>query len=190
VRKQLSTDPALDLVAGHLADQDLSDPLNQVLYLDMKLYLEGDILVKLDRASMLNSLEARVPMLNVELVEHVARLPLSLKLRRLRSKFLLKLALRDLLPPEILERKKKGFGIPVGKWIRGSLRDEFRDALHPGRIGAQGFLEPGAVSQLLEDHLAGRSDNRKQLWTLYMFERWYDNFATGAAVRGTGIRSA
>jgi asparagine synthase (glutamine-hydrolysing) len=156
----------------------------------MKLYLEGDILVKLDRASMLNSLEARVPMLNVELVEHVARLPLSLKLRRLRSKFLLKLALRDLLPADILERKKKGFGIPVGKWIQGSLRDEFRDALHPERIGAQGLLDPGAVSKLLDDHLAGRRDNRKQLWTLYMFERWHDSFAAGAASHGTGVRSA
>jgi asparagine synthase (glutamine-hydrolysing) len=190
VRSQLSPDQALDIVAGHLADQDLSDPLNQVLYLDMKLYLEGDILVKLDRASMLNSLEARVPMLNVELVEHVARLPLSLKLRRLRSKFLLKHALRDVLPPDILHRKKKGFGIPVGKWIRGSLRDDFRDALDPGRIGSQGLLDPGAVSQLLDDHLAGRRDNRKQLWTLYMFERWHDNFALGAASRGTGVRSA
>jgi asparagine synthase (glutamine-hydrolysing) len=190
VRKQLSSDSALDIVAGHLADQDFSDPLNQVLYLDMKLYLEGDILVKLDRASMMNSLEARVPLLNVELVEHVARLPLSLKLRRLRSKYLLKHALRDVLPAEILERKKKGFGIPVGKWVQGPLRDQFEDALHSDRIGSQGLLDPAAVSALLDDHLAGRRDNRKQLWTLYMFERWYDNFAAAAPSHSAGIRSA
>jgi asparagine synthase (glutamine-hydrolysing) len=190
VREQLATDPTDDIVAGHLADQDLAEPLNRVLYLDMKLYLEGDILVKLDRASMMNSLEARVPLLNVEMVEHVARLPLSMKLRGLRSKFLLKRALRDVLPSEILERKKKGFGIPVGKWIQGQLRDEFRDALHPDRVGAQGLLDPAVVSMLLDDHLAGRRDNRKQLWTLYMFERWFDNFASAASAQGAGMKSA
>ena len=134
--------------------------------------------------------EVRAPFLDTVLVEYMQRLPSSYKYDGRMTKRLLKAASASRLPTSILQRPKKGFGIPVGKWIRGSLRDEFRDALHPGRIGAKGFLDPGAVSQLLDDHLAGRRDNRKQLWTLYMFERWHDKFAAGAASHGTGVRTA
>jgi asparagine synthase (glutamine-hydrolysing) len=179
VLSSLEEDPVSELVRTHLARQPLREPLNQILYLDMKLYLEGDILVKLDRASMMASLEARVPFLNVDVVEHVARLPLSLKLRGLRSKFLLRHAIKDRLPAEILNRKKKGFGIPVSRWILGPLNEQFRSALAPSRIKAQGLFEPAAVTRLLDDHLAGRRDNRKPLWSLFMFEHWYENYVEG-----------
>lgn len=166
-----------DLVAEHLARHVLRDPLNQVLYLDMKMYLENDILVKLDRASMMASLEARVPLLNVDLVEHVARLPVSLKLRGQRSKYLLKRALRGVLPNPILQRGKKGFGMPVAKWLRGPLKELALATLAPDKIRREGFFRPAYVGRLLDDHLSGRRDNRKQLWTLFMFERWYDHYA-------------
>jgi asparagine synthase (glutamine-hydrolysing) len=171
---------AHDTVAEHFGRQHARDPLNQVLYLDMKLYLENDILVKVDRASMMASLEARVPLLNAELIDYVLRLPISLKLRGLRSKFLLKYAMRDQLPADILHRRKKGFGIPLAKWFLGPLKEPLLEALHPDRIKDEGFFRPEAVQQLLDDHLAGRRDNRKQLWTLFVFSRWHDTWAAAA----------
>jgi asparagine synthase (glutamine-hydrolysing) len=183
VRAELEPEPVMQLANAYLRSQTLHDPLNQVMYLDMKLYLEGDILVKLDRASMMASLEARVPLLNVQLVEHMARIPRSLKLHGLQSKFLLKRALRGTLPAEILTRRKKGFGIPVARWVRGPLKEQFLSALAPSRISAEGLLDPSAVHALLQDHLAGRRDNRKPLWTLFMFERWYENHVSRSEIR-------
>ena len=152
------------------------DPLNQVLLLDMRLYLENDILVKLDRASMMASLEGRVPLLNNDFVEYATHLPLNMKLRGLRSKFLLKRALRGILPASILNRPKKGFGIPVAHWFRGPLKEQMLSVLSPERIAREGFFDPGGVKRLIDDHLDGRRDNRKQLWTLFAFEMWHDGY--------------
>jgi asparagine synthase (glutamine-hydrolysing) len=160
-----------------------ADPLNQVLAMDMRLYLENDILVKLDRASMMASLEGRVPLLNNDFVEYATHLPLNMKLRGLRSKFLLKRALRGLLPEAILNRPKKGFGIPVAHWFRGPLKEQMLSVLSPERIGSQGFFDPAAVARLIGDHLDGRRDNRKQLWTLFAFELWHEVYVSGAATR-------
>jgi len=161
-----------------LADEfDSFDPLHQVLMLDMRLYLENDILVKLDRASMMASLEGRVPLLNNDFVAYATGLPLNMKLRGLRSKFLLKRALRGILPERILNRPKKGFGIPVAEWFRGPLREQMLSVLSPERIAREGFFDSGAVSALISDHLAGRRDNRKQLWTLFAFEMWHEGYA-------------
>src|SRR5438445_9758278 len=153
------------------------DPLNQVLMIDMRLYLENDILVKLDRASMMASLEGRVPLLNNDFVAYATALPLSVKLRGLRSKYRLKRALRGILPERILNRPKKGFGIPVAEWFRGPLREQMLSVLSPERIAREGFFDSGAVSALISDHLAGRRDNRKQVWTLLAFEMWHEGYA-------------
>jgi asparagine synthase (glutamine-hydrolysing) len=163
-------------VAPALDGAGLRDPLNQVLAMDMRLYLENDILVKLDRASMMASLEGRVPLLNNDFVDYATRLPLDMKLRGMRSKFLFKRALRGLLPEAILNRRKKGFGIPVADWFRGPLREQLQWVLSPERIARQRFFEPIAVTRLIAEHLAGRSDNRKQLWTLFAFELWHDGY--------------
>ena len=154
------------------------EPLNQVLMMDMHGYLENDILVKLDRASMMASLEGRVPLLNNDFVEYATRLPLDLKLRGLKSKFLFKRALRGLLPDAILRRPKKGFGIPVADWFRGPLREQMLSVLSAERMARQGFFEPAAVGTLVRDHLEGRRDNRKQLWTLFAFELWHDGYVS------------
>src|ERR1700693_169833 len=159
-----------------MTDAPDADPLNQVLLLDMRLYLENDILVKLDRASMMASLEGRVPLLNNEFVEYATHLPLNMKLRGLRSKFLLKRALRGVLPDAILNRPQKGFGIPVARWFRGPLKDQLLSVLSPERIAREGFFDPGGVKRLIDDHLDGRLDNRKQLWTLFAFELWHDGY--------------
>jgi asparagine synthase (glutamine-hydrolysing) len=165
-------DPAADLLDG----AGLRDPLNQVLLMDMRMYLENDILVKLDRASMMASLEGRVPLLNNDFVEYATRLPLNMKLRGLGSKYLFKKALRGLLPDSILNRPKKGFGIPVAHWFRGPLKEQMLSVLAPDRIARKGFFDPAAVSRLIKDHLEGRRDNRKQLWTLFAFELWHDGY--------------
>jgi asparagine synthase (glutamine-hydrolysing) len=163
----------------HEAEVDAAalDPLNQVLMMDMRLYLENDILVKLDRASMMASLEGRVPLLNNDFVAYATGLPLDMKLRGFRSKFLLKRALRGILPDRILNRPKKGFGIPVAEWFRGPLRAQMLSVLSPDRISSDGFFEPRAVGRLIDDHLAGRRDNRKQLWTLFAFQLWHEGYA-------------
>jgi len=158
------------------------DPINQVLMMDMRLYLENDILVKLDRASMRASLEGRVPLLNNDLVAYATSLPLDLKLRGLRSKYLLKRAMRGILPGRILSRPKKGFGIPVAEWFRGPLREQMLSVLSPERIGRQGLFDVRAVGGLIDDHLAGRRDNRKQLWTLFAFQVWYEGYLGGPKV--------
>src|SRR5713226_8463418 len=182
----LSSDVRDRLAAGghvQLAELDgaeLRDPINQVLLMDMRLYLENDILVKLDRASMMASLEGRVPLLNNDFVEHATRLPLTMKLRGLRSKFLLKRALRGVLPDSILNRPKKGFGIPVADWFRGPLKEQMLSVLSPERIARKGFFDGPAVAALVGDHLSGRRDNRKQLWTLFVFELWHDGYVNTA----------
>jgi asparagine synthase (glutamine-hydrolysing) len=175
LRQGLGANGAAPMAAG----EGGADPLNQALLLDMRLYLENDILVKLDRASMMASLEGRVPLLNNDFVEFALGLPLDMKLRGLRSKFLFKRALRGILPDKILNRPKKGFGIPVAHWFRGPLKEQMLSVLSPERIARKGFFDPAAVSRLIEDHLVGRRDNRKQLWTLFAFELWHDGYVSG-----------
>src|SRR5256885_1244454 len=152
------------------------DSLNQALMIDMRLYLENDILVKLDRASMMASLEGRVPLLNNDFVAFALGLPLDMKLRGLSSKFLLKRALRGVLPEQILRRPKKGFGIPVAEWFRGPVREEMQAVVFPERIGREGLLRAAEVARLVAEHLEGRADNRKQLWTLFAFEKWLGGY--------------
>jgi len=129
-----------------------------------------------DRASMACSLEVRAPFLDHELVEFVMGLPSSLKLKGFTQKYLLKKAVADLLPKEVIQRKKKGFGIPVAKWVKGPLKELFQDLLAPDRIRREGFLNAEYVTKLLEDHLAGKKDNRKQLWTLLVWELWLNRY--------------
>jgi asparagine synthase (glutamine-hydrolysing) len=155
--------------------------LDTALYLDAKLYLQDDVLVKVDRASMACSLEVRCPFLDTAVVDFASRLPADQKLRGFTTKYLLKRSLRDLLPGEILHRPKKGFGIPLGFWIRNDLRELFVDALDPARMARQGLFRPHAVHRLLEEHLAGRHDHRKRLWNLFVFQKWYAAYVESPA---------
>jgi asparagine synthase (glutamine-hydrolysing) len=165
-----------DLVAGHARQAHTHDPLNQVLYCDLKLYLEGDILVKVDRASMANSLEVRVPLLNRLLVEYAAHLPHSFKLRGLTTKFLLRHALKGILPDSILKRGKKGFNAPVAKWFAGPLKPLLEDLLSPQRLKRQGLFQPDYVQTLIREHQARYRDHRKLLWTLLAFQMWHQHW--------------
>jgi len=154
----------------------LEDKTTLLQYLDLKLYLQDDILVKVDRASMACSLEVRAPFLDYELVEFVMNLSSSLKLRRFTSKYLLKKVMKDFLPKEVINRKKKGFGVPIAKWVKGPLRELFGDLLSYDRIKKEGLFNSSYVSSLLQDHLANKKGNRKQLWTLLVWELWADRY--------------
>jgi asparagine synthase (glutamine-hydrolysing) len=150
--------------------------MTKLQYLDMRLYLQEAILVKVDRASMASSLEVRAPFLDHELVEFVMSLPSTLKLKGLTSKYILKKAMKNWLPSEVINRPKKGFGVPIAKWVKGPLRELFGDLLSPDRIKQQGFLNAEYVTQLLQDHLAEKRDNRKQLWTLLVWQLWVRHY--------------
>jgi asparagine synthase (glutamine-hydrolysing) len=155
--------------------------LDRLIYLYCKFYLQDGILVKVDRASMACALEARAPFLDYTFVEFANSLPASLKLRGLKTKYILKRALHGKLPPEILARGKKGFGIPVGKWFRSDLRDLVLDTFSETRLRQQGLFQPRAVNRLLDEHLRGRKDHRKQLWTLFVFQLWFEKYVQPAA---------
>jgi asparagine synthase (glutamine-hydrolysing) len=152
------------------------DPVHRLVYQYCKLYLAEDILVKVDRASMACSLEARAPFLDYTFVEFVNSIPSHLKLNGLKSKYILKQAMRGKLPPDILARGKKGFGIPVAKWFRRDLKDLVADTLSTARIKEQGLFNHLTVERLLTEHLQGTRDNRKELWTLLMFQLWFDTY--------------
>ncbi|MBI5570016.1 MAG: asparagine synthase (glutamine-hydrolyzing) [Desulfomonile tiedjei] len=168
---------AEQLSYAHLNACSAHDYLNQILYCDMKLYLEGDILPKVDRASMANSLEVRVPLLNQLMLEYANRLPHTFKLKGLTTKYILRKALQGLLPRPILARGKKGFNMPVAKWLTGPLKPLAEEMFSADRLKREGLFDPSYVRFLLDEHLEHRRDNRKLLWTLLVFELWYDKWA-------------
>jgi asparagine synthase (glutamine-hydrolysing) len=166
-----------ELAARSRADASL-DPL---LYLDSKTYLPGDILTKVDRMSMAVSLEARVPLLDHKLIEFVCtRIPASMKMKGLETKHIFKRAVRDLVPTEILDRPKQGFGIPIDQWINQQLRERVRGTLTEPRTMQRGYVEPRYVQLLLDEHKRGRRDHATELWTLFMLELWQRKFVDGS----------
>ena len=152
------------------------NPLDRMLALDVESYLPNDLLVKMDIATMANSLEARSPFLDHEVMEFCARLPAGYKLRGMQLKHLLKKAGKRLLPPETLARRKMGFGVPVGNWMRGELRSWVEDLLLAPRALKRGYFQPEALRQLVDGHLEGREDRSFQLWALLWLELWHQEF--------------
>ena len=165
-----------EIAYAHQRRCDADETMNQLLYMDQKLYLEGDILTKVDRSSMASSLEVRVPLLNHRLAEYVAEVPHELKLRRFQTKFLLKKTMEGILPKEILARPKKGFNVPVAYWINSSLKELVRDQLSEEKIKREGFFDATYVQKLVKEHADGTRDHRKLLWTLLVFELWHEKY--------------
>ena len=157
-------------------DCDAKEPLNQILFNDLKTYLEGDILYKVDRASMAASLEVRVPFLNREMVQFANDLPIGLKLHNFTGKFLLKKMMKGKLPDDIIQRSKKGFNMPVAYWISGDLKNLMMDMFSESFINRQNLFDFHYIQQLTEEHFQHRKDNRKLLWTLLMFQLWYQSY--------------
>jgi asparagine synthase (glutamine-hydrolysing) len=174
-------DPAL-LPAGEdpLAEVDrraqtgpARHPLDRLMDFYLRFYLANDLNVKVDRAAGAVGLEVRAPLLDSDLVTFACQLPPGLRRRCLTGKYILKQAMRGRLPEAILRRRKQGFAVPVARWLREELRPALLEELAPAKIRRQGLFQPAAVARLLDDHLSGRRDRRKQLWTLFMFQRWH-----------------
>jgi asparagine synthase (glutamine-hydrolysing) len=146
--------------------------LDRLLYLDLKGYLGEGVLAKVDRASMACSLEVRVPLLDRRVVELAASLPADLKLRGLTTKYILKRALRGVVPASVLARRKKGFGVPLARWFREDLEPLLRDVCSTESIRRAGLFRPEAVERLLVEHRDGRRDHRKKLYTLLAWQLW------------------
>ncbi len=152
------------------------DPLSRSLRLYQDTYLPDDILSKVDRASMACSLEVRAPFLDADLVDSIQALPAVFKYGNGQTKRLLKQAARGRLPATILDRPKKGFGIPVARWLRGPLAPLLDDLLGQERINRQGLFRGDVVRRLVVEHQAGTHDHRKPLWTLLVFQLWHDRW--------------
>jgi asparagine synthase (glutamine-hydrolysing) len=159
-----------EVFRGHVDGKRFADPLSLVQYLDFKTYLPGDILTKVDRASMAHSLEVRTPFLDYELVEWAAQLPASVKLRGAEGKYLLKEALRPLLPEEVLFRRKMGFAVPIDGWFRDSLRTRIAGVVRGDRLADSGYFDPAELRRLVDDHQSGRREHSSILWALLMFD--------------------
>jgi asparagine synthase (glutamine-hydrolysing) len=155
---------------------DTRNEIEQMQYLDMNFYMAEDILTKVDRAAMAVSLETRAPFLDPRVGEFSASIPVEYKLKGSNGKYILKEAVRGLLPPQILARPKKGFGIPIAEWLKGRLNPLLHAMLDPSRLTSQGLFNAEYVARLVREHEMGSASHHKELWTLLVFELWYDNF--------------
>ena len=172
-----SSDGDIYAQARQFAEEcDNDDPVTRMQSVDTRLYLAEDILTKVDRASMAVSLEVRAPFLDPRVAEFAASLPGNYKLRGHKTKYILKKAVNELLPPFVTKRGKKGFGVPVAEWLKDKLRPLARDLLSPERVRRAGVFNPTYIARLQDEHERGVANHRKLLWTLLMFELWHESF--------------
>ncbi len=169
-KRELGGYNAFKVFEHHAGKAQTDDALSLIQYIDMKTYLVGDINTKVDRASMAHSLEVREPLMDHELVEWLATLPSSLKIRGQEGKYLLKKAMEPLLTNDILYRAKMGFAVPLADWFRGPLKQRVRDAVLGPRLAATGWFDRSYLQHLLDAHQSGARDYSAPLWTLMMFE--------------------
>ena len=148
---------------------------------DMETYLPEDVLTKVDRMSMAHSIESRVPLLDNEVIAFASGLPAALKIKNGRRKHILKEVAATLLPQDIIDRRKQGFGVPIGVWFRGGLRELFADTLLSARSLQRGYFQPSFVRRLVDEHLAGTRDHTLRLWQLVVFERWHQQYLDAEA---------
>ena len=179
-RTELQGYRAIEVMRGHADKSPTDDPLSMIQYLDMKTYLPGDILTKVDRASMAHALEVRVPLLDHKLVEWISGLPPDMKLHGTEGKYVFKKSLESYLPDDILYRNKMGFAVPLASWFRGPLKQRVRDALLGPALAETGIFNTAFLAEMVEQHQSGRRDYSAPIWTLLMFEAFLRKELQGA----------
>jgi asparagine synthase (glutamine-hydrolysing) len=168
-----------EMFRGHFKSVEKASRLNQMLYVDAKVWLPDDLLLKADKMTMANGLELRVPFLDHKLIEFAATLPGHSKLGPEGGKTLLRRAMRGVLPDKIIDRRKKGFPVPVSAWLRQPLRQFTRDTLLTRHSACSRYLEHRAVVSIVEEHEQGRVDRSQEIWMLLVFELWHRQFIEG-----------
>jgi asparagine synthase (glutamine-hydrolysing) len=180
----LFTDEVLDKTDGDIyrgvrdvvGRSDAKSVIERMQYADVNFYLAEDILTKVDRAAMSVSLETRAPFLDPRVAQFAASIPVEYKLKGKSGKMILKEAMKELLPHEILHRPKKGFGIPIAEWLKGRLNPMLHDLLAPERLNSQGLFNAEFIQRLIREHETGKASHHKELWTLLVFQLWAENF--------------
>jgi asparagine synthase (glutamine-hydrolysing) len=180
---------AVDAAARYdalFADMPGATTIDILLHADVESYLPDDLLVKVDIATMAHGLEGRSPLLDHVVMERAAHLPADLKLRGTEKKYLLKRIARGLLPDDVIDRPKMGFGVPLARWLRGPLRDVVHDVVLGPRLRQRGYFKMDAIERLVSDHETGRSNAQYQIWNLLMLELWHQTFIDAGA-RSAGV---
>ncbi len=165
-----------ELTARLYRDAKSLNPLDKAIYIYARTYMTDDILTKVDRASMANSLEVRAPFLDTEFAAFAAGIPASFKLKNFTAKWILKDALRGKLPDETLTKSKQGFAVPVAQWLKEDLKPLMMDAFSKTKIEREGIFDHSYIERLVREFLSNKNDTRKEIWALFMFEMWYDTW--------------
>jgi asparagine synthase (glutamine-hydrolysing) len=187
--KSLGGYHAVDVVARHAGAAPTDDPVTMAQYIDLKSWLPSDILTKVDRTAMANSLEVRVPMLDHTFVNWALGLPSAVNRRGSDGKILLKRAFARLVPPNVLHRPKQGFSVPLARWFRGIMGQHLDQKLTSKQgLASAHYLNPVTIHQLIADHQSGRADNSRALWLIWMFEEFME--AENNNVRAQPARTA
>ncbi|MDD4910403.1 MAG: asparagine synthase (glutamine-hydrolyzing) [Candidatus Omnitrophica bacterium] len=170
------TDNPIKLIESYIGGANSAGFIDRLLMADVNTYLPEDLLVKMDIASMANSLEARSPFLDHKLMEFAAKLPEQYKIRRFTKKYILKKAIGGVIPRENIHRSKMGFGLPVGKWFRGELKRFLKETLLSPSSFKRGYFRPEAIKDMVDAHINQKKDYAFQLWSLLMLELWHRQF--------------
>jgi len=181
LRRQLSGPDPERILSRHFGRFAPLPWPSQMMRFDMETYLPEDVLTKVDRMSMAHSIESRVPLLDNEAIAFACSLPAAFKIKDGRRKHILKEVAATLLPKEIIERRKQGFGVPIGVWFRGNLRELFADTLLAARTLQRGYFQPAFVRMLVGEHLSGKRDHTLRLWQLVVFERWHQQYVDASS---------
>lgn len=170
-------DHSLDFIHEYYNhEMKVTDELAQTLYTDFHVILEGDMLAKVDRMSMLNSLETRVPLLDKNIIELAARIPSEFKVHKKNLKIIFRDTFSDIIPKELLTSQKKGFEVPIDDWFRGPLKLKLLKALNKDFVIQQGIFDYNFIQQIINEHMTGTRNRKSELWTLYVFQEWYKNY--------------